>query len=274
MIEIKNLTLENLDDVFTICAGGADAYNIPEDEFVLKGREMRIKWLRNMFKEYGSCTKVAYLDGRPVAQILYYPEKAMKYLKDRRKNVIHIQCIVNPFPEAQGLGIGTALMQSLVDDCKQGLEVLDGDKCSFLVSYPYATVVGISLSEFYSKLGFKFGQDEFYYEITSNYYPRKKSKYIPVPEDKNKVIIFYNPTCEYGYWALNQTKKILQNNFEKLPIQQFNIWEDYKEYLKRPQQPVVLGRGIVNQQTVDDFLFWTDVDKWLDEVRSKLLHGL
>jgi DNA-binding transcriptional MocR family regulator len=50
--------------------------------------------------------------------------------------------------------------------------------------------------------------------------------------------------------------------------------EDYEEYLKRPQQTVVVARATVNQQTVNDFLLWEDVDKWLEEIRSKLEHDL
>ena len=274
MLEVKNLTLENLDDVFIICAGVSTTYNIPMDEFILEGIEIRRKWLKNMFKNYGTCTKVAYLDGKPVAQILYYPENAMKYMKNKRKNVVHIQCIVNPFQEAQGLGAGTALMNSLINECKQGLDILDGDKCSYLVSYPYLSAIGVSFSQFYSKMGFKLGEDEYYYELYTKYTPRKKSKYTPLPEDKNKVILFYNPTCELGYYYVNQVKKVLENNFENLPIKIYNLWEDYEEYLKRPQQTVVAARATVNQQTVDDFLYWEDVNKWLDEVRSKLYHDL
>ena len=273
MIKVKDLTLYNLDDVFSICAGVASAYDVPE-EGLGKGKEYRKNWLKKMLQEYGSCTKIAYIDERPVAQILYYPETAMKYMKERRKNVVHIQCIVNPFTETQKLGIGAALIESLKTDCAKGLEILGGEKCSYIVAYPYPTAIGVSFADFYTKMGFKKGENEYYFEVTSKYEPRKKSEYVPVPEDKDKVILFYNPNCEFGLFYVNNVKNILGSNFENLPIKIFNLWEDYEEYLKRPQQTVVAARAIVNQQTVDDFLIWEDVDKWLDEIRDKLEHGL
>jgi len=274
MIEVKDLSQDNLNDIFQVCKGVADAFNIPENDFVIKGKEKRIKWLKSMLNEYGPCTKIAYIDGKPVAQLLYYPEKAMRYIKNRRENVIHIQCIVSPFPETQRLGVGSALLSKLIDECRQGIEILDWEKCSYLVAYPFPSVIGIPFSEFYFKMGFNQGEDEYYKEISSRYYPRKKEEYIPLIEDKDKVILFYNPTCEFGFYYVNAVKKVLEENFENLPVKIFNVWEDYEEYLKRPQQTIVVGRATVNQQTVNDFLFWEDVDAWLIEIRDRLEHGL
>ena len=265
MLKVKELTLENLDDVFEICS-----FNRPEGDIVDKGREFRAKWLTNMLERYGSCTKIAYFDEKPVAQVLYYPEEAMRYIRNRRKDVIHIQCVYNAFQEFQRLGAGAALVNELIADCREGPEILEGRVCEFLVGYPFPSTEGITLDKFYQKMGFKQGQDEFYFEIGGKYTPRESSEYTPLSEDKDSVVIFYNPTCEFGYFYAEQAKQMLLNVFEDLPIRIYNVWEDYEEYLKRPQQSIVAARAIVNQQTINDFIFWTDAESWLEEVRNRL----
>ena len=119
-------------------------------------------------------------------------------------------------------------------------------------------------------MGFKLGRDEFYFEIDGKYTPGVLTEYTPLPEDKDSVVIFYNPTCEFGYFYAEQAKQLIQNTFEDIPIRIYNVWEDYEQYLKRPQQSIVAARAIVNQKTINDFLFWTDAEKWLEEVRNRL----
>jgi hypothetical protein len=265
MLKIENITPENLEDVFKICS-----FNRPEDDIVLKGREIRTKWLTKMLEQLGSCTKIAYHEDKPVAQILFYPEEEMRYISNSRKGVVHIQCVYNAFQETQGLGAGTALVNSLIKDCEEGLEVLNGEPCTFIVGYPFPSTEGITLSEFFPKMGFKEGNDEYYLEIQGKYYPREIPENTPLPEDIGKVVIFFNPTCEFGYFYANHAKLVMQQNFKDLPITIYNVWKDYEEYLKRPQQSMVAARAIINQKPINDFLFWTDVESWLNGVRINL----
>lgn len=266
MLKVEDLTLENLNDVFVICSNASR----PEDEFVAKGREIRTKWLTNMLEKHGSCVKIAYNDEKPIAQLVYYPEEVMKYIHNGRKDVIHIQCVYNAFQEAQGLGAGGTLIRSLIKDSEEGLASLNGRQASYIVGYPFPSAEGILLTDFYSKMGFKQGLDEFYYEVSGKYSPRGMIDYSPLKEDKGRVVIFYNPTCEFGYFYANHVKQILQETFENIPVFIYDVWRDHEEYLNRPQQAVVAARVIVNQQTVNDFRFWTDAEGWLEEVRDKL----
>ena len=72
-----------------------------------------------MLRKYGSCAKIAYYNDKPVAQILYYPEEADITRAFKRENILVINCIYNPSAEAQKLGIGTRLLQSVIQDAKQ-----------------------------------------------------------------------------------------------------------------------------------------------------------
>jgi hypothetical protein len=79
VLRVEDISEDNLDDVFMICS--YDRAFAPMDDPVLKkGREFKRQWLLEMLEQHGPCTKIAYLDERPVAQILYYPEKTVPYL--------------------------------------------------------------------------------------------------------------------------------------------------------------------------------------------------
>ena len=77
------------------------------------------------------------MDGKPVAQILFYPEETMPYIREPRKDVIHLQCIYSPFPDTQRKRAGAALMRVLINECETGLSCLGGRSCSFLVTRPF-----------------------------------------------------------------------------------------------------------------------------------------
>lgn len=62
---IKEVDEANLDDIFKICS-----YRRLNDPLQRIGIEMKKGWLLEILDRYGPCTKVAYLDGRPVVQVL------------------------------------------------------------------------------------------------------------------------------------------------------------------------------------------------------------
>lgn len=94
MRDISDITI---DDVFKVCSHGR-----LNDPLQKKGIELRRRWLTNMLSDYGPCVKIAYLDERPVAQIMYYPEDAAPFITMPRPGVVLLRCVYNPFPEAQG----------------------------------------------------------------------------------------------------------------------------------------------------------------------------
>lgn len=92
-----------------------------------------------MLEKYGSCAKVAYYNGKPAAQILYYAEETDVTKAFRRKNVLVIACIYNPTPEAQKLGIGTRLLQSVIEDAKRRKTCLGNKPCKFVLARAFNT---------------------------------------------------------------------------------------------------------------------------------------
>jgi GNAT superfamily N-acetyltransferase len=118
------------------------------------GIKLKRQWLREMLEKYGSCAKIAYYNGKPVAQILYYPEEADVTKVSKRKDVLMIDCIYNPMPEAQKLGIGTSLLRSLTQDAKQRKTYLGNRPCKFILAKAFNTGELLPMPEFYKKNGF------------------------------------------------------------------------------------------------------------------------
>jgi GNAT superfamily N-acetyltransferase len=259
MLRVEDISQDNLDDIFKICS--LERIFAPMDDPVLtEGIEVRRRWLIDMLKQHRPCAKIAYLDGRPVAQIVFYPEETIPYIANPRKDVVHLQCIYNPFPEAQRRGIGAALMKDLVDECKSGLSSLGGRPCSFLVTKSFSHEGDLPLSEFYEKYGFRQGSQEMFLEIGGKYVERETREYRPLPEDHGRIIVLYNPACEWGSFLAYKVVELGHEIDPDLPVEIFNIWEKPEAFMKRPLKRVTSGRVITNAKLLEGGVFWIDQD--------------
>jgi hypothetical protein len=92
-VSIRDVDASSIDDVFRICS-----FKNLDDPLQTKGMEIKRRWLLEMLGRYGPCTKIAYLDDRPVAQILFYPEEAVPYVLSPREGAVILHCAYNPFP--------------------------------------------------------------------------------------------------------------------------------------------------------------------------------
>jgi hypothetical protein len=269
LLRVENISEENLEDVFMICSWNR-AFASMEGPTQEKARELKRRWLIDMLERHGPCTKIAYLDGKPVAQILFYPEETIPFNHDPRKDVLHLQCIFNPLPEAQHKGVGDTLMKTLVDECNSGLKCMGGKPCSFVVTKPFPHEGELPLDEFYSKYGFKQGNQEMYLEIKGEYVPREVLENRRLPEDLGRALNFYNPTCEWGYFYAVKVKELLQEIDPDLPVEIVNLWERPEEYMKRSHQQQIAARTIINAQEINPFLFWADKEAFRREAEEAL----
>jgi hypothetical protein len=235
-----------------------------------KAREIKRQWLINMLNHHGPCTKIAYLDEKPVAQILYYPEEIIPFYHNPRKDVVHLQCIFNPSPEAQHKGAGDALMKDLINESRSGLKCMEGRECSFMVTKPFPHEGTLPLDEFYSKYNFKQGNQEMYLEIEGEYVPRETLENPRLNEDLGRAINFYNPTCEWGYFYAVKVKELLKGIDQDLPVEIFDLWKSPKEYMKRSHQQQIAARTIINAQEINPFLFWIDKEVFRREAEKAL----
>jgi predicted GNAT family acetyltransferase len=133
-LRIDNLTESNINDLIYVCSSKK-----LNDLIHQHGIKLKKKWLRTMLKEHGGVAKIAYLNDKPVAQILYYPEAADPTSPCKRENVLIIMCTYNPNAEARGRGVGTKLLNSLVEDAKKRRTCLGNVPCRFILARSFNT---------------------------------------------------------------------------------------------------------------------------------------
>lgn len=269
MLSVENVSEKNIEDVFKICSCNRSFAPLdgPVQE---KGRELKRQWLLNMIREHGPCMKIAYLDEQPVAQLIFYPEELMPYIPNPRKDAIYLKCIFNSYPGAKKKGAGAALMESLLGESREGLECLGGKPCSFVVAQTYPAEGELQIRDFFQKYGFKDGEQEMFLEVKGKYIPRKLEEYRPLPEDHGRVILTYNPDCEWGYYLAETARGLLQSRNPTLQVEMLNNWERPEEYKKHPHQPLIAASTISNGQLMDSFLFWVDREAYLRNVEEAL----
>jgi GNAT superfamily N-acetyltransferase len=253
-IEVRDVEDEEVDDVFEICSHGR-----LEDPIQRLGIELKRKWMLEMLDAYGPTAKIAYLDHRPVAQILFYPEEAVPYIENPRRDAVILNCIYNPFPEARGKGCGTLLVRSLIEECSRGLRSLRGRPCSFIVAHPFNTGEGASQEEFYSSRGFRRAQAEMYMEVNAPYQPREGRDYNPLPEDRDRALVFYNPICEWSYPFALRMEERLRGIEPNLRIEMIDSWRRPEESLRRGNPWLVVNSTTIKSFVLDGDAFHREV---------------
>jgi GNAT superfamily N-acetyltransferase len=224
-----------------------------------------------MLTQYGPCAKIAYVNDQPVANIMFYPETSIPYLNNPRTDVVYLKCIYNVSRDAQRQGIGTALIQSFIDETSTGLQCIGGRPCQFIVTRPFPHEGDLPLSDFYEKYGFKEGRHEMFLEVTGTYEPLDIPDYRSRPEDRDKVIITFNPECEWGYFFATGAHALIRRKYPALPIEVYNNWENPEVYKSNPHFPLIAGSIIINAQVhKNPFTFWVDRSTFLRIVDEAL----
>lgn len=258
-MSVRDINEDNIFDVFRICSNKK-----LEDRTQLKGIQMKSKWLRKMMQDYGACTKIAYVDNAPIAQILFYPEEAVPYVYHKREGVIILHCAYNPFSNFQRKGITTTLVESLVNDSRMGMEILDGRPCEYIVARPFMTGEGISLERLYTSLGFLDGFNEMYREVFGTYEPQEIARYTPLYEDRDRAVLLYEPICEWNYFFMEQTRSVIEDIAPNLQVDIYNSWEHPDQSMRRGNQWLVVNRKPIKHHI-------TDIEAFKIEVKEALV---
>ncbi|MDH7564251.1 MAG: GNAT family N-acetyltransferase [Candidatus Bathyarchaeota archaeon] len=209
-----------------------------------------------MLGTYGSCAKIAYYKDRPVAQILYYPEEAIKTRAFKRKEVLVISCTYNPVADAQKLGIGTRLLKSVIQDARQKKTCLGNRPCKFIIAKAFNTGEALPLPEFYRKNGFipTPRNDALYLPVASSYEEETPIReYEPLPEDLGKAVVFYGPICQFSFPFANRIVDLVKQVAPNITIELVNEWENPQESIRRKNWWL-----IVNAKPIRTFFMATE----------------
>ncbi len=261
-ITVRDVDESNLEDVFRVCSHGK-----LDDPLQQKGIELRRSWLRRMLRDNGSCAKIAYLDGAPVAQLLFYTEGSAPFIPRPRRGVVLLRCVYNPFKEAQGKGASTALLRSLVEECRGDPQYLKGVRCRFMASQAFNTWEGTPMEKFYASNGFVKKNGEMVLLINGEYAPPVKLEPHPNESDKGQAIVIYNPTCEYSYPSAMRARDLLNSIYPELTVKLIDQWED-------PADSVRLGNHWLTVKGAQIISGWYERESMLREVAKAVEKGV
>ena len=240
MITVREVTLENLEDVFKVCSR-----NRLDSPTQMKGIAIKRDWMKRMIRRYGPVSMVAYLDGEPAAQVMYYPEEALPYEPNPRRGVLRVECIYNSSPETRGRGVGKALLERLTAEAYKGLRCMGGE-CRFMVAEAFNTGEGVSMEDFYASNGFMRGDGELYLPVHGGYEPRERVSYTPAEEDRGRAIVFYNRNCEYSYPFALRIEEALGEVAPSLPVTFIDMWGEPGEAARRGVRYLVVNAKQIN----------------------------
>jgi hypothetical protein len=107
-------------------------------------------------------------------------------------------------------------------------------------------------------------------EIGGKYVERETRDYHPLAEDRDRIIVLYNPACEWGPYLAFKVEQLGHEIDPDLPVETFNIWESPEAFTMRPLKKVISGHVIANTIIIDGSVFWADQNAFRQELEKAL----
>ena len=211
-----DVNLHNLADFLALCRCNLEI----RDHIFRISEKIRSKWAYEAVNRFGTIGKIAYIHENPVGFIQFIP--------DIKERALLITCILIPNPEDRGLGIGRRMVETLICDAAKPKDFFGGKGARTLITYP--PPVETSLEEFFEKMGFRHispFSSILYYPI-ERYMPQLKRRiYKPSSEEKNDIIVFYDPSCPVATYLSLRVGVLLKEITKgmRIPIKMVNMLE-------------------------------------------------
>jgi len=142
--DIVDITEASLGDIPETCKGCV-YWEFPKE--LDKAREEKVeeqkksefeqkkrKWFVQTLKEFGTCGKIAYYNGKPVAYAQFAPSERLpntsayesQPLGKLEEGVVFLSCLYIVDKTMRGKGLGEALLQNIIEDLKRrGFKALE-----------------------------------------------------------------------------------------------------------------------------------------------------
>jgi GNAT superfamily N-acetyltransferase len=120
----------------------------------------KLEWLKSTRKIFGNCGKIAYVNGEPAGYAQYAPPQLLPHSVDYNSgppsdDAILISCLFIPQKEVRGMGLGTRILRSIIDDLrKREIGAVETFARKGKPNNPSGPV------EFYLKNGFRIHKDD------------------------------------------------------------------------------------------------------------------
>jgi len=130
-IEIEDINKSNLEDIPEPC-GGCVYWESPAefDQKKLDRRQFQARkreWFEKTTREFGTCGKIVYHDGKPIAYAQYAPRNQLagagrhesKQVGKIEEGVIFLSCLYVMNKRYREKGIGEKLLQTIIEDLRR-----------------------------------------------------------------------------------------------------------------------------------------------------------
>lgn len=134
-IEVVNLTERNLNDApewpshpfsckYCIYWEFPEECTDPTNEKKEDMLKKKLEWLESVNKKFGNCGKIVYANERSVGYAQYAPPEFFPGLADYESGppsneAVLISCLFIPEKEFRRVGLGSRLLQSIIDDLRE-----------------------------------------------------------------------------------------------------------------------------------------------------------
>ncbi|HVP16912.1 MAG TPA: GNAT family N-acetyltransferase [candidate division Zixibacteria bacterium] len=158
-VEIRDVTEQNIDDLVGLCAPRLKDKR--HAQTLKEGGLRKREWIEKALKRFGACAKMAYVEGKAVGLVEFYPMSAFPLLPERDRRTVMITCVFIPDKTLQQVGIGSKLVRTLIEDLKRTpLKSFAGKKAEEVAVGSWGCHAGFPESmprfqNFFSKNGFK-----------------------------------------------------------------------------------------------------------------------
>ena len=143
-VDIEDITENNLGDIPEACRGCV-YWESPEEldiaqkanaieQMKLEFEKKKRRWFAKTLKEFGTCGKIVYHEGKPVAYAQYAPAKLLpnvgayssKMVGKLEEGVVFLSCLYVVDKNLRLRGLGKALLKTIVDELRsRGFKALE-----------------------------------------------------------------------------------------------------------------------------------------------------
>ncbi len=231
-VEVHDVTPALFDDLISVCSRDR-----PGDPVHAEGARIKREWLTEVTRACGPIAKLAYLDGKPAAQLMFYPEDAGPRTPGRR-DVLVLYCVFTGASEDRQKGLASSLLRSFLEEVRTGkLKTMAGRRIRFIRAPLFETGEGLSMAEMYQRYGFERGPQgaaEMFREVQGAYEPPPRSRPAPPAGDRRRgqllpigrSLVFYTPHCQWSYVFADHMAKAIRELSPQHEVLFVDAWRD------------------------------------------------
>ncbi|MCR4427979.1 MAG: GNAT family N-acetyltransferase [Caldiserica bacterium] len=224
-----------------------------ENPIFSRGISLKEAWARANFKRGEKFAKVAFWDGK-MAGIIQF--RAFPY-----EGAIKILCLFVPHRENWKRGIGSSLLNSLVEEASSPGKFFEHQRASIIFARPFSGELEgqLSLRDFFLKKGFRLFEkdpDLLILPLGEEFRWKGEGKpplYIAQDDDLDKALILFEPSfCPWDFFFYMRAQEAIKREDPQISLRWINRVEEPQEFEKRGGFEGVVVRGTPIRAFVGD----------------------